>query len=68
MILHRLSLILRHLLACLLLVALTMPAPLVAISTERCATSADSAELRDTWLMLLAISVMRVDAVLICCA
>src|SRR5690606_7305269 len=37
----------------------TTPAPLVAISTERCATSADSAELRDTWSMLAAISVIR---------
>ena len=37
----------------------TTPAPLVAICTERCATSADSAELRDTWSMLAAISLMR---------
>ena len=50
------------------IVSRTTPAPLVAICTERCATSADSAELRETWSMLEAISVMRVDAELISCA
>src|SRR5690606_37724335 len=50
------------------IVSRTTPAPLVAICTERCATSADSAELRDTWLMLAAISLMRSEAELISCA
>jgi len=46
----------------------TTPAPAVAICTERCATSADSAELRDTWSILVAISLMRLDAEVISCA
>ena len=50
------------------IVCRTTPAPLVAICTERCATSAESAELRDTWLMLAAISLMRSVAELISCA
>src|SRR5690606_41286562 len=50
------------------IVSRTTPAPLVAICTERWATSADSAELRDTWLIDCAISLMRSDAELISCA
>ena len=50
------------------IVCRTTPAPVVAICTERCATSADSAELRDTWSMLAAISLMRPEAEVISCA
>jgi len=50
------------------MVSRTTPAPSVAISTERCATSAESAELRETSSMLTAISVMRSEAVVICSA
>ncbi len=51
-----------------LMVSRTTPAPSAAMSTERCATSADSVELRDTCSMLAAISRMRSDAAAICSA
>ena len=44
------------------IVSRTTPAPSAAMITERCATSADSAELRDTCSMLDAISPMRSEA------
>ena len=47
------------------MVSRTTPAPSVAICTERCATSADSVEFFDTWSMLVAISLMRSEAVVI---
>ena len=51
-----------------LMVSRTTPAPSAAMTTERCATSADSVELRDTCSMLVAMSLMRSEAAAICSA
>jgi hypothetical protein len=51
-----------------LIVWRTTSAPLAAICTERCATSADSAEFFDTSSIDTAISLIAAEAEVICCA
>ncbi|MNI97575.1 hypothetical protein D3C73_1562460 [compost metagenome] len=50
------------------MVLCTTSLPLLAISTERSATAEDSAALADTWSMDSAMSLIAVEASLICWA